>query len=101
MNKKISDGPTVEEPYRPYRPTPSQDPYNVGPFEQPTGDMEVKPCPFCGERGYVRGFMTYLETSKTRGWKYYTMCYKCGIHGPGHHLSIEEAVAAWNRRAGE
>lgn len=53
---------------------------------------KLKPCPFCGSD----------EPYKTRldDFTYVIQCLACGATGP-YELNTDEAVEAWNRRAGE
>lgn len=52
---------------------------------------ELKPCAHCGERA-----MTYVTDNGA--WR--VCCYHCGTES-GQWTSKPQAVAAWNRRAGE
>ena len=60
---------------------------------------ELKPCPFCG--GEARAF--FCEESGT----YDVQCQQCGAlpflgkrRGPGCFKSMDDVIAAWNRRDG-
>lgn len=62
-----------------------------------TGEM-LKPCPFCG--GEARAF--FCEESGT----YDVQCQQCGAlpflgrrRGSGRFKSMDDVIAAWNRRA--
>lgn len=57
---------------------------------------ELKPCPFCGGKGYV-----ICGSSYTFGFPAYSVeCEKCGTVGAVKG-SKQEAVEAWNGRAYE
>lgn len=62
-------------------------------------NIELKPCPFCGHKSPS---MRYGCDAKTRNvcW---VVCgnYNCFATIEKPYYSEEEAVAAWNRRAGE
>ena len=74
---------------------------------------ELKPCPFCGEDeevGSPEGKNYGLFIRETRGpdadgpghWAYYDVeCVRCGCYLSIGAASRDEAIAAWNRRAGE
>lgn len=56
---------------------------------------ELKPCPKCHKRVHVWA---------TRHGKVYVYCYHCNAEPPPDSAcadTLPEAVAAWNRRAGE
>lgn len=61
----------------------------------------LKPCPFCGGRNLEIDPYKFLKTGDLR---YAVVCdYKnqgCGA-STGFCTNIEEAISAWNRRAGE
>lgn len=61
---------------------------------------ELKPCPFCGGKPIIKNFLVFKRQHKMRT-KFYVTCPSCDIDGPGTHLNEDEAIAAWNRRAGE
>lgn len=70
---------------------------------------ELKPCPFCGgEKLIITGCKELEECSnfeKCERTYYYTVCCDfnqggCGASS-GYRLNEEEAIEAWNRRAGE
>ena len=59
---------------------------------------ELRPCPFCG--GEAKAF--FCEESGT----YDVQCQQCGAlpflgrkKGPGRFKSMDDVIAAWNRRA--
>lgn len=54
---------------------------------------ELKPCPFCGDRGEV-----FVYYSCLNGSKWGVRCFSCGISQRVIHGSREEAIEAWNRR---
>lgn len=56
---------------------------------------ELKPCPFCGES-------VSIEQGWTESWSvfYSFNCDNCGMHcEQNEHMTKEEAIEAWNRRA--
>lgn len=57
--------------------------------------MDLKPCPFCGSD--MDGFVTGFDGSTHESGHLFIEC-DCGAMGP-RGRTIEEAVAAWNRRA--
>lgn len=62
--------------------------------------MELKPCPFCGEKDAVRMMMREGKD----GWRnrFFVLCEYdnggCGAESGWYHYR-EEAAEAWNRRA--
>lgn len=63
--------------------------------------MELKPCPFCGNKN-VEPVEEYQHTSlHNGGWAYVVRCNYlkggCGAKG-GARETIEEAAMIWNRR---
>lgn len=52
-------------------------------------NVELKPCPFCGEAG------TEINISKS----YFIKCNNCGV-GTAIFSTPDYAIAAWNRRNG-
>jgi len=73
----------------------------------------LKPCPFCGEDEEVsspegRNYGLFIRsTNGTYGnsderWEFFDVeCVKCGCSLSIGAPSRDEAIAAWNRRAGE
>ena len=65
-------------------------------------EIEIKPCPFCGEKSPVRMIRRYGKD----GWRdrYCVLCdYEsggCGAESGWSHY-FEEALDLWNRRAGD
>ena len=59
-------------------------------------DVEMKPCPFCGHKGFVE-VHTFHALAPTYG----VVCLKCGAHTSPWYYSEAKAVEAWNRRIGE
>jgi Lar family restriction alleviation protein len=59
----------------------------------------LEPCPFCGSTAVL----LTNELSTKLGKRYGFMCglAACRTRGPHWHPSREEAIAAWNRRAGQ
>lgn len=53
---------------------------------------KLKPCPFCG------GKNIYMFTDIMSRW--WVFCKDCDVQA-GRHETKEQAVDAWNRRAGE
>ena len=51
----------------------------------------IKPCPFCGKEGQAVG--------SSSGWKVF--CRKCYVIIGNNLGTYEEAVEAWNKRAGQ
>jgi hypothetical protein len=70
--------------------------YNVTAEE----DLEMAPCPFCGESHLVVKQAQNNESSYKGCW--YVHCHGCMSDGPlGHRcLHSGDAVKLWNRRAG-
>lgn len=70
-------------------------------LEEIDPETGLKPCPFCGGRNLEIDPYKFLKTGDLR---YAVVCdYKnqgCGASS-GYCTSIKEAIAAWNRRAGE
>lgn len=65
--------------------------------------MELKPCPFCGETEL--GIQSYADAMHDihQG---FIECMACSasLWGPpskSHHVAIDSAIEAWNRRGGE
>lgn len=58
---------------------------------------EIKPCPFCGGRGFVES-----ETGPTRRIEW-VECISCGATGRWHRASRSHgpAIRDWNRRVEE
>lgn len=56
--------------------------------------MELKPCPFCGSEARI--VTNYVGSVYIRC----TNIYKCGVRQEGWDME-EDAIEAWNRRAGE
>jgi predicted nucleic-acid-binding Zn-ribbon protein len=66
---------------------------------------ELKPCPFCGGRGYFERIdMANTEwesfAKQPRYW-YCVCCKKCRLKQPGYYRSKDEAIRLWNRRVKE
>ena len=60
-------------------------------------DTEIKACPFCGRQG----FLTETTSDKTIDHRHTVICAP-GCGGSGMvGASPEEAIAAWNQRAGD
>lgn len=59
---------------------------------------ELKPCPFCGGKGYEEK-RQHLPPDKYE-WAYYIYCNSCGCEGP---WSVNKGHARWlwNHRTGE
>ena len=53
---------------------------------------DLKPCPFCGARGFV-------EMDESWYWEYHAYCIKCSAT-LGHFDTESEAIEAWNTRTG-
>lgn len=62
---------------------------------------KLKPCPFCGEEPYLQ----FRESDKTLlDVEFYVECANpyCGVEPVTSGFETEEdAIAAWNRRAGD
>lgn len=52
---------------------------------------ELKPCPFCGGEAEIMGYRYDCK---------WIICKKCMAETAAYETS-EQAIAAWNRRAGE
>lgn len=65
---------------------------------------ELKPCPFCGSDEIlfmVEGHLIPWEDKGLQLW-YRCHCYNCGVDGRDtSSKSVERAIEAWNRRAGD
>ena len=64
--------------------------------------MELKPCPFCGGKAEVVPHKFFSE--KLKSWKvesYGVECKNCHTSGYQFWDCEEDAVNAWNMRAGE
>ena len=57
------------------------------------GMRELKPCPFCGGEAEI-------EMDDCWYWNYHVFCQECKI-GTDYYNTADEAIEAWNRRAGE
>lgn len=63
---------------------------------------KLKPCPVCHtEPPDVSVFWWDCEDTTQMFSHYVTICNDCGFRYDGGAFSVENAVAAWNRRAGE
>ena len=51
-------------------------------------ELKLKPCPFCGS-----------DDLGMNGGSEYVFCRGCGAEGAWNDDNVEEAIAAWNRRA--
>lgn len=60
----------------------------------------LKPCPFCGGKGKIGRYRTYVDMVGIIT-KYYVECPECGITQPTGFMSDEEAIQRWNRRSYE
>lgn len=58
--------------------------------------IELKPCPFCGEKENLR--VSRSHRSLIDYW--YVWCLKCEATN-GKHSSKAKAIEFWNRRAGD
>ena len=58
-----------------------------------TGIKALKPCPFCGGKAEI-------EMDDDWYWNYHVFCQECKI-GTDCYETADEAIEAWNRRAGE
>lgn len=54
----------------------------------------LKSCPFCGDTENIS-----IESPNYEMPFDQVVCTICDAAGPGHTLSREEAIAAWNKRA--
>lgn len=54
---------------------------------------ELKPCPFCGGKAIV-------DMDEYCCWDWHAWCFNCNCD-VGHYATEEEAIEAWNTRAGE
>jgi Lar family restriction alleviation protein len=54
--------------------------------------VELKPCPFCGERTII-----LFEPKVGVSNKYFVGCYGCHGSGGGSNIK-EQAIGKWNRR---
>ena len=62
---------------------------------------DLKPCPFCGERGGVFYPPRLIKQEVCWARPMYSIeCENCGAIG-GNDLEEKDAVIAWNTRAGE
>ena len=57
--------------------------------------MEIKPCPFCGHEGTLRGMRFGME----KDFRFAVTCTVCQI-AIGWEDSEEKAAERWNRRDG-
>ena len=57
--------------------------------------MELRPCPFCGNKAYLRSFSGSLF-KKTKA--FYVECFTCRVR-TSMEIDAEYAVKVWNRRA--
>lgn len=58
-------------------------------------NIELKPCPFCGNEATLETFATVRE----RKPRYRVICKECRIETSWDNFSEEEALNLWNRRA--
>ena len=56
---------------------------------------DLKYCPFCGNKSLSIG--TRIRSTSATYW-YVATCFECGASS-SEHPSLEELVAAWNKRA--
>jgi Lar family restriction alleviation protein len=56
----------------------------------------VKPCPFCGEKKPELVDAYTVHASTVHAW--YVECISCDV-STMEYSTVEEALAAWNRRA--
>lgn len=63
---------------------------------------KLKPCPFCGGEAKLVLEFQYLGIMHVKEL-FYARCSECGTRVSGSTFwdSEEEAIAAWNRRAGD
>ena len=66
---------------------------------------KLLPCPFCGEEAEIKSFPVFTNlrpySPETADKKYYVQCKGCATQcGALEYDTPEEAIAAWNRRAG-
>lgn len=57
----------------------------------------IKPCPYCGEKEYVK--IMHILSRKLPMW-FYIECDKCGWCGKSK-LFLKRAIRSWNRDKGE
>lgn len=63
---------------------------------------KLKPCPFCGGEAYT--YTAYNVSKGVRREYWLAHCKECGLNYPQHKkycFSEEQAIKAWNTRAGE
>ena len=64
-------------------------------------EVELKPCPFCGNDGIDREDCNGFKIKKVKeefGGLFYRVFCSCMAYGPAAE-SIEEAIEEWNKRA--
>lgn len=57
---------------------------------------ELKPCPFCGGEASI-----LVKDWDNRADEYKITCSLCGVMQKNYTFEKSDAIAAWNRRAGE
>lgn len=57
-------------------------------------NVELKLCPFCGEKATIIRLPTIYEEPR-----FFPSCGNCGAEMPRVYRTREEAIEAWNRRA--
>lgn len=57
---------------------------------------ELKPCPFCGGEAHI-----HRAYGNAAHWYFTPHCPVCRFEFAHEYKTMQEAVAAWNRRAGE
>ena len=58
------------------------------------GEIEIKPCPFCGGTAAIVRCCTHLKAK----WKFKVFCTRCQVWQPLHKTKCG-AITEWNHRA--
>jgi len=58
------------------------------------GEIEIKPCPFCGGTAAIVRGCTHLNAK----WKFKVFCTRCQVWQPLHKTKCG-AITEWNHRA--